>query len=89
MLGIGDIALTTVDGEAYTMIGQRMKKNSPMAHTVMVTLANGAAKSGYIYDDASSDFYTFEVLSSRLKPGCAEQAIADGLDNLVTEYMSE
>jgi hypothetical protein len=89
MLGIGDIALTTVDGEVYTMISQRMKKNSPMANTVMVTLADGLANSGYIYDDASSDVYTFEVLSSRLKPGCAERGIADGLDGLITEYMTK
>src|SRR6266849_5743781 len=38
VLGIGDIALTSVNAEVYTPISQRMKKQSPMAHTVMVTL---------------------------------------------------
>ncbi len=86
LVGIGDIALTTVNGEVYTAISQRMKKESPMTNTVMVTLANGRANSGYIPNDAAFGEYTFQVLSSRLKPGCAEQGIADGLSDLVGQY---
>jgi neutral ceramidase len=37
------------------------------------------ANSGYIPDDASYGHYTFEVLSSRLQPGCAESSIVDGI----------
>jgi hypothetical protein len=58
-------------------------QQSPIANTVMVTLANGMANSGYIPDDASFGAYTFQVLSSRLKPGCAETAIDGGLMNLL------
>jgi hypothetical protein len=29
--------------------------------------------------------YTFEVLSSRLQPGCAESAIVDGLLDLMSQ----
>jgi hypothetical protein len=29
--------------------------------------------------------YTFEVLSSRLQPGCAESAIVDGVLDLIAE----
>jgi hypothetical protein len=54
-----------------------------MANTVMVTLANGMANSGYIPDDAPFGAYTFQVLSSRLKPGCAETAIDGGLRELL------
>jgi hypothetical protein len=86
MVGIGDIALTAVNAEIYTMISQRMKKRSPMANTVLVTLANGRANSGYIPDDASFGHNTFQVLGSRFKPGCAEQGIANGLDDLVAKY---
>jgi neutral ceramidase len=86
VLGIGDVALTWVDGEVYNMIGQRMKRQSPMANTVMVTLANGFAPSGYIPDDASFSHNSFQVLGSRLKVGCAEDSIADGLTRLVSEY---
>jgi len=89
IIGIGDIALTAVNAELYTMIAQRTKQHSPMAHTVVVTLANGRATSGYIPDDASFAHNTFQVLGSRLKPGCAEQAIANGLDELVSQYMSK
>jgi hypothetical protein len=46
---------------------------------MMTTLTNGSARSGYIPDDASYGKYTFEVLSSRLKPGCAESSIVNGL----------
>jgi hypothetical protein len=88
MVGIGDIALTTVNAEIYTLISQRLKKNSPMANTVVVTLANGRANSGYIPDDASFGHNTFQVLGSRLKPGCAEQSIANGLDDLVANYVA-
>ncbi len=86
VLGIGDIALTTVNAEIYNLISQRMKKQSPMANTVMVTLANGRANSGYIPNDAAYGAYTFQVLGSRLKPGCAEQGIATGLAHLVSQY---
>jgi len=82
-VGIGDITVTTVNAEIYTLISHRLKKNSPMANTVVVTLANGRANSGYIPDDASFGHETFQVLGSRLKPGCAEQSIANGLDDLV------
>jgi hypothetical protein len=88
MIGIGDVALTTVNAEIYTLISQRLKKNSPMANTVVVTLANGRANSGYIPDDASFGHETFQVLGSRLKPGCAEQSIANGLDDLVANYVA-
>jgi hypothetical protein len=83
VLRIGDVALASVDAELYSAIGNRLKEQSPMANTVMVTLANGMANSGYIPDDASFGAYTFQVLSSRLKPGCAETAIDGGLMNLL------
>jgi neutral ceramidase len=83
VLRIGDVALASVDAEIYSAIGKRLKEQSPMTNTVMVTLANGMANSGYIPDDASFGAYTFQVLSSRLKPGCAETAIDGGLMNLI------
>jgi neutral ceramidase len=89
VLGIGDTALATVNGEVYSAIGQRAKRQSPLTNTVVVTLANGRANSGYIPDDASFGAYTFQVLGSRLKPGCAEQAIADGVAELVGQYVQE
>jgi hypothetical protein len=89
MLGVGDIALTYVNAEIYTLIAQRAKLHSPMAHTIVITLANGRSNSGYIPDDTSFVHNTFQVLGSHLKPGCAEQGIANGLDDLVTQYMAK
>ena len=88
LLGIGDVALASVNAEIYNLISQRMKRQSPMTNTVMVTLANGRAPSGYIPDDASFSHNSFQVLGSRLKIGCAEDAIADGLTKMIAEYQN-
>jgi neutral ceramidase len=50
---------------------------------MMTTLTNGMAGSGYIPNDAAFAYNTFEVVSSKLKPGCAETAIVDGLLDLI------
>jgi hypothetical protein len=83
MIKIGDTVIGGVDAELFTMIGQRFKRESPYKHTMLTTLTNGVAQSGYIPNDASFGFNTFEVVSSRLKPGCAETAIVDGLVDLI------
>jgi neutral ceramidase len=81
---IGNIALTSVDAEVYSPIAQRLKQESPMTNTFMVTLANGMANSGYIPNDTAFGAMTFQVLGSRLKPGCAETAIVNGLLDLIS-----
>jgi len=80
---IGNIAMTSVDAELYSQIAQRLKRESPMANTFMVTLANGRADSGYILNGAAFGALTFQVLGSKLKPGCAETAIVNGLLDLI------
>ena len=77
VLRLGKIAFTSVNGEAYNEISQRLKRESHFAETVMVTLANGAADSGYIPDDVSLSHKTFRVPSPRLKPGRAEGRIVN------------
>jgi neutral ceramidase len=83
VLRIANIELASVDAEIYSPIAQRLRRESPMANTFMVTLANGAANSGYIPNDAAFGAQTFQVLGSRLKPGCAETAIVNGLLELM------
>jgi len=83
VLLLGDIALGTVNGEVYNPIATQFIKESPYARTMMVTIANGSATTGYIPDDASFGINTFEVLSSRLKPGFAERGIIDGILDLL------
>jgi neutral ceramidase len=85
LLRLGDIMIGAVNAEVFNPIAQRLKKESPYARTMMATLTNGSARSGYIPHDAGFGMYTFEVLSSRLQPGCAESAIVNGILDLMTE----
>jgi len=84
VIRIANIELASVNAELYTPIALRLKRESPMANTFMVTLANGAANSGYIPNDTAFGAQTFQVLGSRLKPGCAETAIVNGLLDLIS-----
>lgn len=85
LLRLGDIMIGAVNAEVFNPIAQRLKKESPFARTMMATLTNGSARSGYIPHDAGFGMYTFEVLSSRLQPGCAESAIVNGILDLMPE----
>ncbi len=81
LLRIGDINFVTVNGEVYSKIALKLKEASPANKTVVVTLANGAANSGYIYSDDAYSHLTFQVIGSRLQPGCAEgKIISTALD---------
>jgi neutral ceramidase len=75
LLRIGDINFVTVNGEVYSKIGLKLKEAAPANKTIMVTLANGASNSGYIYSDDAYSHLSFQVIGSRLKPGCAEGKI--------------
>ena len=83
LLRVGDVMIGAVNAEVFNPIAQRLKRESPYKATMMATLTNGSARSGYIPDDASYGKYTFEVLSSRLQPGCAESSIVSGLLELI------
>lgn len=85
VLRIDDIVLGTVNAEVFNLIAQQLKKESPYARTIAVSLTNGTANSGYIPNDAAFGYQTFEVLSSRCKPGYAERAIIDGILDLIAE----
>jgi len=85
LLALGDIMIGAVNAEVFNPIAQRLKRESPYARTMLATLTNGMARSGYIPHDAGFGMYTFEVLSSRLQPGCAESAIVDGLLDLMSD----
>ena len=77
------MAIGAVNAEVFSPIAVRLKRDSPYKATMMATLTNGSARSGYIPDDASFGKLTFEVLSSRLQPGCAESAIVGGILGLM------
>ncbi len=83
LVRIGELYLPAVNGEVFTTIGQRVLDASPEKFTILSTLTNGRSNSGYIYSDEASSYLTFEVLSSRLKPGCADNAIVGGLLGMI------
>jgi hypothetical protein len=75
MVGLGDVVLAGVSGEVLNPIYQRLLKQAP--GTVMITHANGS--SGYIPHDAAFPQVGYEVTASKLKPGCAEAAVVNGI----------
>jgi hypothetical protein len=83
LLRIGNIALTTANAAIYTAIGLKLKAASPLANTMLVTVANGRANSGYVPNDEAFGANTFQVLGSRLKLGCAEDAIVNHLVDMI------
>ena len=80
-LRINDVALAGVSGEVLTLIANRLRRESPLAQTIMVTHTNGS--SGYIPNDAAFEQVSYEITASRLKPGCAEGAIVTGFLELI------
>ena len=85
LLRIDDIVLGGGNAEIFDFIAMRFKKESPVGRSIFVSMLNGSANSGYIPDDASFGQQTFEVLSSRCKPGYAESAIVNGLLDLISD----
>ena len=88
LVRIGPIALNAVNAEVYNEIWLRLKGESPLRDSMMVTLTDGNAGSGYIPNDESFSHNTFEVLGSRLKAGCAEDGIVNGLVSLMNDSMN-
>ena len=84
LLVINDIAITGVSGEVLTNIGLRLKRESPFNRTIMVTHCNGS--SGYLPDDAAFDQVSYEITTTRVKRGCAENAIVNGLLEMMNEF---
>jgi neutral ceramidase len=85
LLMIDDIAIGGCDAEIFNMIAQRFKRESPVGRSIFVSMANGIGNSGYVPNDAAFGYQTFEVLSSRCKPGYAESAIVNGLLDLIAD----
>ncbi|NLT69044.1 MAG: hypothetical protein GXX84_20860 [Acidobacteria bacterium] len=85
LLMIDDIAIGGCNAEIYNMIAVRFKRESPVGRSIFVSMANGSGNSGYVPTDSAFGQQTFEVLSSRCKPGYAESAIVNGLLDMIAE----
>lgn len=83
LLLINDIAIAGISGEVLTNISLRLKRESPFNRTLVVTHCNGS--SGYLPDDAAYDQVSYEITTTRVKRGCAEQAIVNGFVEMMNE----
>jgi neutral ceramidase len=83
LLMVNHTALVGVSGEVLTLIGTRLKQESPFSHTLMVTHCNGTV--GYIPDDSAYQHASYEVASSPVKQGCAETAIVNAALELMDQ----
>jgi len=84
LLVINNIAIAGVSGEVLTNISLRLKRESPFNRTVMVTHGNGS--SGYLPDDAAYDQVSYEIITTRVKRGCAENAIVNGFLEMMNAF---
>jgi hypothetical protein len=87
VLGIGTTAVAWINGEIFTLIGQRTRHQAPLNDTMFSTISN-AVVGGYTPDDASYGKQTFQVLDSVVKPGCAETAIVKTIGDLEDQYLN-
>ena len=83
LLRVGDINFVSVNGEVYSKIALKLKEAAPANKTIISTLSNGSANSGYIYSDDAYSHLTFQVIGSRLKPGCVEGKIIENAIELM------
>jgi neutral ceramidase len=80
LIQINQIAITGVSGEVYTKIYLHLKKESPLADMMMVTISND--RIGYIGDDAA---YDGPINNAAVLRGCAENGIVNGLVDLMNQ----
>ncbi len=70
LLRIGDTAIVGVREELSASTGAWIRQHSPFTHTLIVTMADGAAK--YMPEAGAYDRITYEARSSRYAKGSAE-----------------
>lgn len=79
LIRIGDTVLVGVQVELNAATGLAIKRRSPFANTIVVTMVNGAAK--YLPDVVGYRDITYQAMNSSYAPGSAEllanQIVAD------------
>ena len=78
MIRLNETVITGVSGEVGSQIFQHLKRVSPFANTLMITLSND--RDGYIPDDAGWDH---QGQGQAFVRGCAEKAIVDNLAEMI------
>ena len=78
LIRINETAIAGVSGEIFTRIYWRLRRESPLSNTVLVTMSNG--RIGYIGDDAA---YDGPFTNPSVVRGCAEDGIVNGLVRMI------
>lgn len=73
-------ALVGLPGEVFADIGMAIRSESPFPRTMVTQLANDRA--GYIPTSRAFDEGSYEVINSRIEPGCGEQLAATAINLL-------
>ena len=81
LLRLGDVALVQADANVVPAIGDKLKRASPLANTLVALTNFGPLR--YVVDDASYPLNTFDVTSTRARQGCAEQGFLDGVREMM------
>ncbi len=76
LIRVNDVAITSVSGEVSLNIYARLRKESSLKDTMMITLANDRA--GYIPDEAN-----YDRMGAAFVRGCAEDAIIKSLTEMI------
>jgi len=81
---IGDVALVGVKPELNAVTEAQLQKESPYAHTLVLSMVNGGQK--YMPDMASYENITWEAQSAPLMPGAAEAWVEEAAGVLKRMY---
>lgn len=87
LIGISDVVIGSITSDAFAIIGKKIKDASPLRKTMLVSHANLDTDVGYIYDDSAAGQNTFQVVQSRLKPGCAETGLVENFTDMIYDYL--
>ena len=82
---LNDVALAGVSGEVTTTVYRRLAARSPLACTILVSIAND--RIGYLPADEAFDRPVHSVNGCPIARGYAEPAIVDGLSRMIAQAL--
>lgn len=85
LITLADVALAGVSGEVVTDIYRRLAGRSPLARTLLISIAND--RIGYLPDDARFDRPVHSVNGCPIARGHAETAIVEGVSDMIARQL--
>ncbi|WP_327399744.1 neutral/alkaline non-lysosomal ceramidase N-terminal domain-containing protein [Streptomyces sp. NBC_01288] len=85
LVKLNEVALAGVSGEVVTDIYRRLRHESPLARTLLISIAND--RIGYLPDDARFDRPVHSVNGCPIARGYAEDAVINGVVGLISEQL--